>query len=140
MTISDRGAYAQMITYSTKDMLGVTRTYVICYNELILVEPIEETNDETTYKFLAYIDKDNFIKIMYESEEEKMIVTVIQDELTGENLFRYEIMNKNGDKGDFTGHKNPNRGGGNNDHDDDEKYKGNQDDPGHKKMNRIGLL
>lgn len=51
-------------------------------------------------------------------------------------------MNKNGDKGDFTGHKNPNRGGGkkDHDHDDDEKDKGNQDNPGHKKMNRIGLL
>lgn len=137
MTVSDREAYAQMITYSTKDMLGETRTYVIYYNELILVEPIEETNDETepettpdtdtttneseiyepkarrheydddfedefdsevvteltglivindkefelvgrkvveddetTYKFLAYVDKDNFIKIMYESEED----------------------------------------------------------------------
>ena len=88
-----------------------------------------------------YLDVNYEIETYHSEEEGKMIVTVIQDELTGENLFRYEIMNKNGDKGDFTGHKNPNRGGGKKDHDhDDEKDKGNQDNPGHKKMNRIGLL
>jgi len=123
-TTSDRPEFETMLVYTSKDMLGDTRTFIVYYNEVVFEEPVTEepieTNDyddqdqdrdhdrdedfedeyndeieteltglividgveyelvgrketeenETEYKFIAYIDQDNFIRISYESDEE----------------------------------------------------------------------
>ena len=125
-TTSDRPEFETMLVYTSKDMLGGTRTFVVYFNQVDTEEPVteepvteepvteepvaeepvtEEPNDdfeeaeneveyeltglividgveyelvgrkeiedgEEEYKFIAYIDQDNFIRISYESDEE----------------------------------------------------------------------
>lgn len=106
-TTSDRPEFETMLVYTSKDMLGDVRTFVVYYNQVDAEEPVAEepTDDdfeienneieyeltglividgieyelvgrkeiedgEAEYKFIAYINQDNFIRISYESDEE----------------------------------------------------------------------
>lgn len=85
-TVSDREGYAVKQTFTTTDLLGQTRTYVLYYNELSVIEEDdeEEEDDEQEFRFEGIlIANDQTFNVTgkreVEDDEEKMVFIATND-------------------------------------------------------------